>query len=123
MDKNKFDDNTHTTEVYTIYLNAQEFKRFQNKLNEILKKQITYDFNFNLQNDDVYYCSEFIYELLKAANKTRFKYEPQQTILKGVSKLILQREELIYIPADFFLSYEQLTKISPNIETQPTTLE
>lgn len=112
MTRAKFDYRTNSTAVYGIIINSNQYERLQKRLQELLKKQISYDFNFSLIQDDSYYCSEFVYELLLAADGARFKYNPQKVKLAGITKLILGREDLNYIPADFFLSYKQTTKIT-----------
>jgi hypothetical protein len=67
-----------------------------------IKSNTTYDSNFDLRSENQDYCSEFVANCLNSLNN--FKFLPTKKKLNRTHSGILQREELEYFPADFFLT-------------------
>lgn len=97
--------------IWAIPLTEEEYKKALDYLNTVNKKQVQFDFKIDTSNDTELYCSELVYNVLIAANANRFALNTSKRKLKQLASLIMKKDEVIYYPVDFFLSYQDLTPI------------
>lgn len=80
--------------------------------NEYVKKEIFFDYDFKIGNNNSFYCSEFCAFILNNINFKNIHFEPE--VLKIEDKLyrsFLNRETLIYFPVDFFQNNTMFKKV------------
>lgn len=102
-----------------FYLGVWEFKTNNSTINKIKNniselKNIKFDKNFNIANDNELYCSEFVVKVLNSLDY--FDFKPSIKKLSGIEKDLLSSDFLEYYPVDFFLQDNRfsLTKIILN---------
>jgi len=66
-----------------------------------MKRKVKYD----------YYCSEFIYRVLKKVGGKKFGFNPINKKLNAFYSNALHRIEFVYIPVDFFQSFTIFEKV------------
>lgn len=76
-------------------------QQLRNLLYAYFAKHITFDFNFNADDDESMYCSEFCAKILKTLHPN-LDYPLVDAQLDAVYRVALDRETLHYWPVDFF---------------------
>lgn len=92
--------------LWQIPVTSAEFKKSVAYVDSISKQKIYYDFDTLTHNG--MYCSEFVYNIIKAADKSRFTVARHCVELEGMPKLLLGKGCFCYYPADFFLQYNPI---------------
>lgn len=98
--------------VWEVKLNREEKKKVCKILNCYLLKDIKFDKRFELDKPERLYCSEFVYKVLFELDSDRFDFTPHKQRLKGVYKSYLQKDTLVYFPADIFQLNKSIVKVS-----------
>ena len=83
-------------------MNNNDFVKIQNKIISMKNKNIVFDNNFYTIKDNMYYCSEFVCEILNSTKKFNFIITKKK--LSGLDSIYLKRDTLKYIPVDIFLN-------------------
>ena len=108
-------------EEFTSISDILELKIFKKKVtkdkrNELIRniriyehRKIVFDEAFLYQNSDSLYCSEFVFNILKEVKiiKTPRVFFKTKT-LSPFQRYALKRDELFYIPVDFFLLMDKI---------------
>ncbi|MDI1318218.1 hypothetical protein [Flavobacterium sp.] len=103
---------TYYLSVWKCNNNEREFLKLKEICSAFSKRKVYFDFSFTLnKNDTVLYCSEFCSRVLKQINSRKFDFKPKKMILESYYKALLNREELIYYPVDFFQESPHFTKL------------
>lgn len=78
------------------------------KIKEIIKDYsfINYDSTFEIKNDNYFYCSEFVVDVLNRAKVMRFKKYKKELI--DFHAHVLKRDTLEYYPVDMFYKNENI---------------
>jgi hypothetical protein len=97
--------------IWELNVNNIEMKMISEIFDEYNKLKIDFDFDFNIQNDNKFYCSEFVYDVLQKINSKKFYYIPLKKDLNQFYQRILNRSNLEYIPVDFFREMDLFKKI------------
>lgn len=97
--------------IWELNVNDIEMKMISEIFDEYNKLKIDFDFDFNIQNDNKFYCSEFVYDVLQKINSKKFYYIPLKKDLNQFYQRILNRSNLEYIPVDFFREIDLFKKI------------
>jgi hypothetical protein len=75
------------------------------KLKSILRKytemEIAFDYDFNLEDNNNFYCSEFVAKVLNELDRFIFTTFKKEAI--SILKRIINKDEFEYFPVDFFL--------------------
>ena len=79
-------------------------------LSSYFKKKIAFDYDFNAEDDEQMYCSEFCVKVLRDAN-TPFDFKTVEKPLGDLYGSVLGRPNLIYWPVDFFQKDSRFHKI------------
>ncbi len=103
---------TYYLSVWKCKTNEREFLKLKQICYEFSKRKVYFDFSFTLnENDTLLYCSEFCSRVLKQINSRKFNFKPKKMILESYYKALLNREELIYYPVDFFEESPYFSKL------------
>lgn len=99
--------------IWKLDLDTIQLSLLSNYLTDIAKKNINFDFDFIInQNDNNLYCSEFCWLATNVLGSGySFQLKKIQTAELGLDK-ILKRDILEYVPLDYFLSFPALTYIT-----------
>ena len=88
--------------IWRIQSNEEELNRLKSILSEFEKRTIHFDNSFELKDDNYYYCSEFVYLILKKLDSSKYNFSPITITLNSFYSKALRTEKFIYIPVDFF---------------------
>lgn len=103
---------TYFLSVWKCNNNEREFLKLKQICSAFSKRKVYFDFSFTLnEKDTVLYCSEFCSRVLKQINSRKFDFKPMKMILEPYYQALLNREELIYYPVDFFEESPYFTKL------------
>ena len=97
--------------VWKIQSNEEEINKLKTIVSEFEKRTINFDYSFELKEDDYYYCSEFVYEVLKKLNSSKYNFSPTTITLNSFYSKALKKEKFDYIPVDFFLTDNLFKKV------------
>lgn len=90
--------------IWSIKSKKCKMEIFKKSINSFCNLRIDFDNNFILNNDNLLYCSEFVYKVLKLTDNKKFHFEPINKKLNQFYRSALKRDELVYIPVDFYQS-------------------
>jgi len=96
--------------IWKIKSDEKEIAKLKSTLEEYSKNKIRFDNFFILDESNDYYCSEFIYTVLKKVNRNKFNFNPINKKLNTFYSNALHRKEFLYIPVDFFQSFNVFEK-------------
>lgn len=99
--------------IWKIEIDNNQFNSLKNYLEQIADKYINFDYDFLIgNNENKLYCSEFIW-LVTNELGIDFKFDLKKinTVSLGLNS-ILKREELEYIPPDYFLAFSKIKFIT-----------
>lgn len=100
---NPINDEIKSGEILIVKnMNNNDFVKIQNKIISMKNKNIVFDNNFYTIKDNMYYCSEFVCEILNSTKKFNFIITKKK--LSGLDSIYLKRDTLKYIPVDIFLN-------------------
>ncbi len=92
--------------LWACNLSMNEFNKALNVLDSFSHLLIKFDSHFSLGIDNNLYCSEYCSRVLNLINEKKFRLITNKVKIKDTFvKLFLRREELEYIPVDFFVKY------------------
>lgn len=98
--------------IWKCRKNESEYLKLKEVCSSFSNRKVYFDFSFTLnENDTVLYCSEFCSRILKEINPKKFDFRPRKVKLESYYQALLQRENLIYFPVDFFEESSYFTKI------------
>lgn len=97
--------------IWEFTLDINQMNRFKKAIKEYLKKQIIFDRGFQIKDDDILYCSEFVYHILSKTDAVKFSFEPISKKLNKFYATALDRKTLEYIPVDFFQTFNLFKKV------------
>ena len=81
-------------------------------MNRYIEKEIGFDHNFDLNDNENLYCSEFVAKILNELNI--FKYHSVKKKSNRILKKLTEKEEFEYFPVDFFIQNSNLTQVYRN---------
>jgi hypothetical protein len=91
--------------VWRISLTSAQLALLEQHCHAFLKKKIWFDAQFNLQENDSLYCSEFCAKLLNDLAEPSLLTKPVvKTISNPFIAAYLGRTEFLYHPVDFFIT-------------------
>ncbi len=80
----------------------KELVKFKALCKNYQSRKITFDYQFNIADNDTLYCSEYCSHILQKAIPS-LHFKPSRILLENkFYKTFLKRNELVYFPADFF---------------------
>lgn len=94
--------------IWSCVLEVDKMNKFKQLLKTFEDKELTFDHEFDLKNNS-FYCSEFVFNVLKLLDEIKFNFKPQTIILTDFYQNVLKREKLTYIPVDFFQTNQIFT--------------
>ena len=94
--------------IWSCVLEVDKMNKFKQILKTFENKKLTFDHEFDLKNSS-YYCSEFVYNVLKLLDEEKFNFTPKTIVLTDFYKNVLKREKLKFIPVDFFQTNQLFT--------------
>ena len=97
--------------IWKLKSDEKEIAKLKSILEEYSKDKIKFDDFFILDESNDYYCSEFIYRVLKKVNRNKFGFNPINKKLNAFYSNALHRIEFVYIPVDFFQSFTIFEKV------------
>jgi hypothetical protein len=97
--------------IWKLKSDEKEIAKLKSILEEYSKDKIKFDDFFILDESNDYYCSEFIYRVLKKVNRNKFGFNPINKKLNAFYSNALHRKEFVYIPVDFFQSFTIFEKV------------
>jgi hypothetical protein len=97
--------------VWKYDLSIQEIQLLRRVLMAYTQKNITFDYDFNPNDNEKMYCSEFCVKVLKAINAVAFNYPLTTVSLDSLYSFALGRDILNYWPVDFFELDHRFNKI------------
>ncbi|MEP5256128.1 MAG: hypothetical protein ABJQ39_13785 [Winogradskyella arenosi] len=97
--------------IWKFTLDVNQINRFKKAIKEYLEKQIIFDKRFQIKDDDAFYCSEFVYNILNKTDSVKFGFEPISKELNEFYAIALGRKILKYIPVDFFQTFAFFEKV------------
>lgn len=103
---------TYYLSVWKCNNNEGEFLKLKEICTSFSNRKVYFDFSFTLnENDTILYCSEFCSRVLKQIDSRKFDFKPKKMILESYYQALLNREELIYYPVDFFEGSPYFSKL------------
>lgn len=103
---------TYYLSIWKCNNNELEFLKLKKICSAFSKHKVYFDYSFTLnENDTILYCSEFCSRVLKQINSKKFDFKPKKMKLESYYQALLNREELIYYPVDFFEGSTYFTKL------------
>ena len=92
-------------------LNSIAINRLQNYIKELDTASIKFDYQFNFENNEEMYCSEFVYKTLFSIDSLRFSVpKTRKKVLKS-HQFFLKKDTLDYYPVDYFYDIEDIELI------------
>ena len=92
-------------------LNSIAISRLQNYIKELDTASIKFDYQFNFENNEEMYCSEFVYKSLVSIDSLRFSVpKTRKKVLKS-HQFFLKKDTLDYYPVDYFYDIEDIEHI------------
>lgn len=95
------DQGTRYYSIWAYRSSTQEMKKLKRILRKLLSTRITFDMEFEANNNKLY-CSEFCAMVLQQWKPQLFCYTLSTKTLNGLYKSALNRAVLHYFPVDFF---------------------
>lgn len=83
-------------------VNISKRIKLLNELESYHSKKIIFDKYFSLKDSTRLYCSEFVCNVLKKVDSSKYNYPFEQRELKGIYKTYFRRDTLKYYPVDIF---------------------
>lgn len=99
-------------EIWEINANKENKIKLKSILNRYIEKEIGFDHNFDLNDNENLYCSEFVAKILNELNI--FKYHSVKKKSNRILKKLTEKEEFEYFPVDFFIQNSNLTQVYRN---------
>lgn len=96
-------------EVWAINESNENKIKLKSILNKYMEKNIAFDYSFNLNDNENYYCSEFVAKILNELNS--FQYNTNKKEVNRILKKITKADEFEYFPVDFFLQNPNIIQI------------
>ncbi len=90
--------------IWSLKVNNKKMKTFIKNIKSFENLKIDFDNNFILNDDNILYCSEFVYNVLNMTDDKKFHFNPISKRLNQFYSNVLKRLELVYIPVDFYQS-------------------
>ena len=90
--------------IWSLKVNKKKMKTFIKNIKSFENLKIEFDNNFILNDDNILYCSEFVYNVLNMTDDKKFHFKPISKRLNQFYSNVLKRLELVYIPVDFYQS-------------------
>ena len=87
--------------IWGFKTNSKNILKLDKEIEILIKKQISYNFDFNLKIKDKMYCSQLIAFVLNKL--TCFNFKPTKIKLNPTYKSLLKTENLSCYPVDFFI--------------------
>lgn len=109
--KNFLNETVYYLSVWKCNNNYADFRKLKKTCQTYSTQKIYFDFSFNLNDGNTMYCSEFCSTVLKETNPVKFNFQPKVIKLDSFYKTVLEREELVYYPVDFFEDNNYFSKI------------
>ena len=81
------------------------------QINEISKKNLKFDTNFENFDDNNFYCSEFVCKILTKSNKEQFNFSLTKKAIYGLDSSYLGKDTIEYYPVDIFLNKKEYTTL------------
>jgi hypothetical protein len=106
-------EDVHYYSIWKCDITQSEYDFLFSELLSLSKERINFDHDLVLDNEDLY-CSEFVYSILELVNREKFFYKPIKKPLTLFYISILKRDNLEYIPVDFFTENKMFEKIEEN---------
>ncbi len=98
--------------IWQAKVNRSELKRLRKLCNDYARRQLFFDYLFQLGENDTLYCSEFCAMMLNKSYLKDLKFQPTiRGIFDSFYEIILGRKYLFYYPVDFFQVNGLFTKI------------
>jgi hypothetical protein len=95
--------------AWAIKSNKNDTSKLKSILSKYIDKTIAFDYNFNLEDDDNFYCSEFVAKVLNELNTFIYKSYKKET--NSILKRITTKDEFDYFPVDFFLQNPEINQV------------
>ncbi|MFT4061207.1 MAG: hypothetical protein QM642_02500 [Edaphocola sp.] len=83
--------------------------KLKSVITKYTEKSINFDYRFNLNDNENFYCSEFVAKTLNELNG--FQYKSIKKESNKLLKSIIKADVFEYFPVDFFLQNPNITKI------------
>ena len=96
-------------EIWEIKLDRQNIIKLKSILMEYTEKSIHFDYSFNLNDNENFYCSEFVAKILNKL--TDFEYKSSRKESSKLLKSIVKNDIFEYFPVDFFMQNPKIIKI------------
>lgn len=114
--------NVDDIKAYSIWSIKIDDKTKIEKLKDLIKKhlksKIVFDYEFSLNNEEnKLYCSEFVYNMLTLSGIIE-RTNPSVKVLNQLYSKALKKNELEYIPVDFFQIIEGFQLVNENYNNQ-----
>lgn len=109
--KEFLNDTVYYLSIWKCNTNYIDFLNLKKICKTYITQKIYFDFSFNLNNGNRMYCSEFCSTVLKETNPVKFNFRPEVMKLDSFYKTVLERDELVYFPVDFFEDNSNFKKI------------
>lgn len=113
-----FNSFSKSSDIYYVSIWKYRVNRFalaqiRKSCEHYFQRKISFDFNFNInENDNVLYCSEFCYRILKELRCRKLNFKPTQITLNNeLYESLLNRKTLTYFPVDFFETNKKFKKV------------
>ncbi len=94
--------------IWEYKIDAFDFIIIKEYLSVLKNGKIKFDMQFSLENND-FYCSEFVANVLNKSENLEFK--PHKKKLISPIKNILEKDTLSYFPVDFFLENQKFKQV------------
>lgn len=103
--------------VWKYDLSIHKMQLLHGVLTTYTQKNISFDYDFNPNDNEKMYCSEFCVKALKAVDAVAFNYPLTTVSLDSLYSFALGRDVLNYWPVDFFGLDHRFTKIYESYAT------
>lgn len=96
-------------EIWEVFSDKSELKNLNDSIQQMINKKIQFDNNFNLKDEENYYCSEFV---AKALNQSvSFLYKNSKIKSPRLLKTKTKEEVFEFYPVDFFVQNPKVKRI------------
>ena len=99
-------------EIWKINGCKENTIKLKSILNRYFEKSIGFDFGFDLNDNENFYCSEFVAKTLNELND--FRYNTTHKESNRILKKITKKEKFEYFPVDFFIQNPNITQVYKN---------
>jgi hypothetical protein len=97
--------------IWSVRMKSKETGSIIRTCNKMLQKKIEFDYDFDLNNGDRFYCSEFCAEVLNKNAPRRRRLKPVSKNIYGLYSNFLDRKLITYFPVDFFQDSFRFEKV------------